>query len=1028
MSKKQGVQRNLLTEAEQNERQKSNETRLHDIGSTCAHFKNFMASLKEIEEQRIEKESWERYMLCDDLPIPTSAADIRTFLTKLQYCDDLEAASSTDWTLSVDERSVLTQNIFMKDLTRKTLEKTKTTSPVASFEVHLRDCLEVLRQVDAVLGNEVEMERVSLSNLTEILKAYGDVQREIEKIFDRLSYRVLSMQKFSMKSIDGIVAMWSHSTDRWRMDLWGLLNVPIIFEQMEVPAMIAELPATGVQVQMPRSILTDCLTVRCVHTSFDHHSRDAKSFELEPLENDASSVTIVDMEEAVVTDLLIQQEIQEEILMKMQQKHEEYMELMQLITERTAMASKKFNENLKIFIPKTPKEVRPIPPGMVPDVFPDFISREQTHYEDYMESYFHPKVLDILPNEINLREHVIVGGIYSLMFLGVPGQTQYQHFNIVLHHDRRVLRITPDVVVEEPEIAGSTRSSRSPSARASLKTNELPYFIVTVKLPPDLCKWGTPSVCYFLTEKERMSKPVTPSLRPSLFESRRMSKDQHSDISSINSNIYSSITKLITRPTKYDEPTDAMDFFLNRGLEKDEMRALATHCLPRIISSFKFPIEFNENEVTELTPKLKRSHFLKRNETPDKTEVAVPEGNYDYGMQEQAERMFPRFPDVVPVQFNSDYNGSPNKQFASGVVGAFNSIKRQYEEKPLDLLQQVEPVTKKDKKLDRLDFPERQGLPTNGITAQDSISKRPSSLIIGATPTGRRSLRKLKKTSSVTTDYVDVLGMVTHWTTKYIIDQSVDPTTDTLTFKTDRLGIFGLAFKRYEHFPFGEWYLKSNENNPDEIVLNLNTQHVSIFFYITSQGVRGYVTDLMNGYIAKPVKYLEIKEPISDFRQLRQTLVDKNINIFAGNDASYYISKGYYSVKHLATEIHTYNTMALHCRSMKFYRSSWNRLAERRDIILNMKIAKDTSDFTAVTARITPEKTTFVTVSELCSDNVNTINLKYEETWRNVNKYVDLNSAILSMNSSAQDTSIKSTMLFIYIKRLLGEIRPLSFA
>jgi len=58
--------------------------------------------------------------------------------------------------------------------------------------------------------------------------------------------------------------------------------------------------------------------------------------------------------------------------------------------------------------------------------------------------------------------------------------------------------------------------------------------------------------------------------------------------------------------------------------------------------------------------------------------------------------------------------------------------------------------------------------------------------------------------------------------------------------------------------------------SPDEIILSVDTYHVRIFFYITSKGVRGYVTDLGKGYTAKPVKYLEIVEPISDFRQMRQ--------------------------------------------------------------------------------------------------------------------------------------------------------------
>jgi len=35
--------------------------------------------------------------------------------------------------------------------------------------------------------------------------------------------------------------------------------------------------------------------------------------------------------------------------------------------------------------------------------------------------------------------------------------------------------------------------------------------------------------------------------------------------------------------------------------------------------------------------------------------------------------------------------------------------------------------------------------------------------------------------------------------------------------------------------------------------------------------------------------------------------------------------------------------------------------------------------------RITPEKTTFVKISEMCSDDVNVVKLRYEDTWRNVN-------------------------------------------
>lgn len=74
----------------------------------------------------------------------------------------------------------------------------------------------------------------------------------------------------------------------------------------------------------------------------------------------------------------------------------------------------------------------------------------------------------------------------------------------------------------------------------------------------------------------------------------------------------------------------------------------------------------------------------------------------------------------------------------------------------------------------------------------------------------------------------------------------------------------------------------------------------------------------------------------------------------------------------------------MHCKFMKFYRSSWNRLASRRNVLLCMKMAKDASDFSEVTLRIQPDSATFVEVSELCSDNLDVIKLDYKNTWRNM--------------------------------------------
>lgn len=60
--------------------------------------------------------------------------------------------------------------------------------------------------------------------------------------------------------------------------------------------------------------------------------------------------------------------------------------------------------------------------------------------------------------------------------------------------------------------------------------------------------------------------------------------------------------------------------------------------------------------------------------------------------------------------------------------------------------------------------------------------------------------------------------------------------------------------------------------SPDELIFTVDTQFVRVVFYISNKGIRGYVVDIPKEYIANPIKYLEITEPIVDFVELRKVL------------------------------------------------------------------------------------------------------------------------------------------------------------
>ncbi|XP_033240876.1 uncharacterized protein [Drosophila pseudoobscura] len=1036
----------LIPESEMLVRHGQHLSRIHDMAISRKLINRSLDEFDRMEKERTRSDHWDQYLLCDELPRPFNPSEIRTFLAKERHFEDLEADKAIDWTLSVDERSILNQNIYRVDRTRRTLKKVQAINPAEYIERDVQLCLDTLRRLDGLLDNDLELQRMSVRRLADILLVRGDIELEIVSLFDRLAYRILGMQGAHMNTVDNRVATWSYKCEPWAMDIWGLLIAPMRFNNLPIPAMLAELSTTGVSVQMPLSVLRDCLTLRCIHTKFDNYSPNAKSYELLVTESPTyPTAGIVDIEASAENEWRMQLEIQKEVLEEMLVKRQLYEELIELINAKNAQAARESKgadrKAQKAAIPKFPKEQPIVPPGMVPDIYEEFVKREKTQYQSFLEEVYHPNALNLTYDEINLRECIMLGGIYSIMFVGRPAQTQFEKFNIILHEDGRALLAMPEVVAVLDKPEDSLRASAFSAARSSnfrltledignmrLDPDELPYFIVVLELAPELCLWGEPKVCQFFTSLQPIYPGPEVSLNHTATEKHKKAAPKPRHILEGNdteetpsANIFrpsvrASIRFSESRSFQLEKSGGLPDFPLNDYLDHPKLRSMERHCLPRLLSSFKFPSEFLE-ELKEAfaTKKAARQKGLVRRHSIEDEDFALSKLDFDFESQHNPERLFPIFDALESVEYGE--KAPKDSETMHGLLGTIQNIKDRYLLRQPAVDPEMRPVRKKDMISEE---PATQ--------AQAKAKGHKHKVRVHHSESRAESRQSLQSVASANEESIEPKTEVLHWTTKHIVDTTFDRLNHTMTIKTDRLGIFGLAFKRYEHFPFRDWSLQPNEENPDEIILQLDTYHVRIYLYITSKGVRGYATELSNAYTAKPVKYLEIVEPVSDFRDLRKIFVEKNINIFAENDACFYIQRDYISIKHVATEYHTYDVMALHCKLMKFYRSSWNRLASRRDIIVGMKNAKDHSDLSTVKLRITPERTTFVEVQELCSDDINVIKLDFQETWRNISNCTDLHQAICSMSSNAMDVRNKDPLLFYYVKWMLSEIRPLSFS
>jgi len=252
------------------------------------------------------------------------------------------------------------------------------------------------------------------------------------------------------------------------------------------------------------------------------------------------------------------------------------------------------------------------------------------------------------------------------------------------------------------------------SSQLRLDDNELPFFVVTVKLPPDLCRWGKPEVCHYLREVE--APPRTPDrstlvtlnvIEPQRISSQLVQREDSAIRSTFGNQFYPTLRSILRQSITYapnlEKGSPIQDFHLNKALNKIEIMKLKNICLPRIISSFKLPSEFTEDNLTSEAQKSRPNRLLKRTETDlaVETKLAPPE-DFDYASQERPERVFPIFEKTVPVAFspagNSNTTDSTDTTTACGLLSTLETIKGKYLRKPLQLLEQIEVVPKKAEK------------------------------------------------------------------------------------------------------------------------------------------------------------------------------------------------------------------------------------------------------------------------------------------------------------------------------------------
>ncbi|KYN06166.1 Axonemal 84 kDa protein [Cyphomyrmex costatus] len=203
------------------------------------------------------------------------------------------------------------------------------------------------------------------------------------------------------------------------------------------------------------------------------------------------------------------------------------------------------------------------------------------------------------------------------------------------------------------------------------------------------------------------------------------------------------------------------------------------------------------------------------------------------------------------------------------------------------------------------------------------------------------------------------------WSTQDVHDIKYNEEKQTITFRTGRLGVHGLATFKFINIPFQSWELKPeiSRNVRGGIVLNVSAAIVQAEFIVREDLV--CLNSLAGGMSTA------LKEIIGKYMKLHvliEKMRDAGCDLFPERDAFSYVKA--LPVKHPVTERHLRECMALLCTAYTFSWSRWNANRHSREIVIQFKeihgcVAKERTNLTLL---VTPLKTMTVSCTEVSSE------------------------------------------------------------
>ncbi|XP_055915568.1 dynein axonemal intermediate chain 7 isoform X2 [Eupeodes corollae] len=1056
-----------------------NKERRQQLKSSMAYFNDIRLLIDTIKQNEKENNEWDKFMRCNGLPNANSPSDLRKYIHMWKVDIKCRHQEERNWLLKTNERTLLTQDSNVADLSRTNLRRQQGNLGDL-YAGRIEEVLGILAEVDDSIGDLKQ----SITTVTDLNKLKAEIRDFLRDYLDEFTYKILSHVERDMEPDRPGVSKHTYISNVFKSQVWTIAADAHV-NPKDVKAKIdenrhteIEFPVIDMQITLPPSVKVNNCAFRGLWLNYDHFSDYCPTFRL-----------------------LRHRKEHLNILLQSKKEWKKRKEILQSMLDEASeeLPISDFDPNSVSDEPTAPREI---------DI--DKI------YNDYEDEQNKARRKDMGLNaselgeyDVNLRKYRIIGGVFVVDYLEQPQQDKRLN---TTSFTRTI--ISPSKLTRKPfrqsykppppplpgvrrlpeEIEAEMRLIEASLDKLGSVTVELPNSVIWFE-PPIACRWETAEETIQFENEEKLSVPIS---------STSLVRVQTNDDTLVKSGKKGNNTLKKSNNRKYSYPYNNLNLNLNCQLPErhitdfnmynipnglDIYGLLEDYVVPRLPEGYSIQMECNTNDVKPKVTYL----FLARNicETseslqgaPNKIPIPITQSILDTGSPRE---YYPRFNfkksvHIIPpkdedvgekgVDEHRDHHSDKNQgSYPCNDVDDMTKGAKPSAYMFSQLLEDLDRLC--DEQIPCFNKPDEQ--PSSSVSSLTGSEIGEGVVLIGQLTPEQSAGRKLsaciltqdfqvtppmamvvkssaeenyddgnpeEKTES-SSEYEDdedlskqLIGdpsnngnqyckediprnsfiTVGKWSLRDIHDTKFNEDKLAIQFRAGCLGTFGFAMNRYCNMPYQTWELKPDQKITGAIQFSFTASIISMDMSITSGG---YCVNSFQGGTTDTITKMVGK--ILSLAELKSILIKCAVDIFPDEDAFCYTEGS--CEKNFVMEMHLYACMSTLALSHNFGWSRWNLLAGSRTAVLLMReLVENKKVPNHSTLQVTPLRTAIIDCTEVsaCFNPVPAQGMGF---------YADLYqlSKVHLLPSSREKQISMDPVLRDNIAQILMAIRPLSF-